>query len=79
MRARRRTTLTALTVASLWPAGTAAALALSNPASVYCEQRGGRIEIERTTNGAERGICLLQNGTRIDEWAYFRNAHRTTH
>jgi putative hemolysin len=44
---------------------------LANPAAVACVQAGGRLEIERTPAG-ERGICLLPDGLRCDEWAWFR-------
>ena len=58
--------------------GATQALALANPASVFCAQRGGSVEIGHAPNGAETGTCVLRDGTRIDEWAYFRNNHRTT-
>jgi uncharacterized protein len=46
-------------------------LALANPASVYCVQQGGRLEIVRTNKG-EIGICILPDGRRIEEWKFFR-------
>jgi hypothetical protein len=49
------------------------ALALPNPASVYCVQQGGRIEIIREPQG-ERGICVLADGRRIDEWEFYRQS-----
>ena len=55
------------------------ALALGNPASLYCGSRGGKVEIVAGVNGGERGTCVLPDGTRIDEWVYFRNNHRTSH
>ena len=70
--------LSSFAVAPLWFATAGLAVTLANPASLYCEQRGGRVEIVAASNGAEHGICVLQDGTRIDEWAYFRNGHRTT-
>ena len=51
---------------------------LPNPATAYCESRGGKAEIERAANGAETGTCVFPNGTRVNEWAYFRSTHRTT-
>jgi uncharacterized protein len=59
--------------------GRGVALALANPASVYCAQRGGHVDTETVANGAQKGICVLPSGTRIDEWVLFRNTHRTTH
>ena len=54
------------------------AMALANPASVYCESRGGKVEIETSKDGAQTGICVFSDGTRVNEWAYFRSTHRTT-
>lgn len=45
---------------------------IANPASVFCEEQGGRVEIDRDEDGDERGICVLPDGTRVDEWEYFR-------
>ncbi|MDE2579904.1 MAG: DUF333 domain-containing protein [Hyphomicrobiales bacterium] len=47
---------------------------IANPASVYCIEQGGRIEIEKTPEG-ERGLCMLPDGRRIDEWELFRANH----
>jgi len=46
-----------------------------NPAAVFCEEQGGHVEIERDDAGNERGICLLPDGTRVDEWDYYRTHH----
>lgn len=47
---------------------------IANPASVYCVEQGGRLEIERAEAG-EIGICVLPDGRRIEEWEFFRAAH----
>ena len=47
-------------------------LAIANPASVYCVQQGGRIEIVSTDKG-EVGWCILPDGRRIEEWEFFRS------
>ena len=52
-------------------------LAIANPASVYCVQQGGRVEIERTDKG-ERGWCVLPDGRRIEEWKFFRAKGQTS-
>jgi putative hemolysin len=44
---------------------------LANPASVYCEEHGGRVEM-RTGEGGTYGVCLFADGTECDEWAYWR-------
>ena len=46
-----------------------------NPAAVFCEEQGGHGEIERDDAGNERGICVLADGTRVDEWEYYRSHH----
>lgn len=45
---------------------------LANPASVYCIQQGGKLQIVRDASGAEQGFCTLLDGRTVDEWAYFR-------
>jgi putative hemolysin len=44
---------------------------LANPASVYCEEQGGTLEIVNEDTGS-RGICTLKDGTVCDEWAFYR-------
>jgi len=44
---------------------------LANPASVNCEQKGGKLEMVSNPDG-EQGICVLADGTRCEEWAYLR-------
>jgi putative hemolysin len=53
------------------PAPTQAA-ALPNPASAYCEQQGGRLEIRTDASGGQAGFCLFADGSECEEWAYFR-------
>ncbi|CAM4165909.1 DUF333 domain-containing protein [Kerstersia similis] len=52
-------------------ANAAQAVSLPNPASVYCEEKGGTVTVESTPAG-QAGICLLPDGRRIDEWALYR-------
>ncbi|MFA6602750.1 MAG: DUF4395 family protein [Candidatus Shapirobacteria bacterium] len=44
---------------------------LSNPASVNCLKKGGKLSIEDQPGG-QVGMCTLQNGTVCEEWAYFK-------
>jgi len=44
---------------------------LANPASVYCVENGGISEI-RTDESGSYGVCIFNDGTECDEWAYFR-------
>lgn len=45
---------------------------LPNPASVYCEQQGYRMEIRSAPDGSQFGACIFPDGSECDEWAYFR-------
>ena len=45
---------------------------LPNPASVYCEQNGNKLEIVTAANGSQSGRCVFPDGSACDEWAYFR-------
>lgn len=44
---------------------------MPNPASVYCEEQGGTLEIVDEAAG-QVGYCNLPDGTRIEEWEYYR-------
>jgi len=44
---------------------------IGNPASQYCVDQGGTLEMVDETAGTV-GYCNLQNGTRVEEWEYFR-------
>jgi len=45
---------------------------MPNPASVYCEQNGNKLEIQTASDGSQSGVCVFQDGSECDEWAYFR-------
>jgi putative hemolysin len=45
---------------------------MPNPASVYCEQNGNKLEINTAADGSQNGICVFPDGSTCDEWAYFR-------
>ncbi|MGE5462055.1 MAG: DUF333 domain-containing protein [Syntrophothermus sp.] len=45
---------------------------MPNPASVYCEQQGNRLEIRTAADGSQAGICIFPDGSECDEWAYYR-------
>lgn len=44
---------------------------LANPASVYCEEQGGMLEL-RDGNEGQYGTCVFSDGSECEEWAYFR-------
>ncbi|MFZ9988014.1 MAG: DUF333 domain-containing protein [Candidatus Nanopelagicales bacterium] len=37
---------------------------MNNPASAYCEEQGGTVDLST-------GICTLPDGTQIDEWELY--------
>lgn len=43
-----------------------------NPASAYCGDQGGKLEIVTSTDGSQSGICLFKDGSKCEEWAFFR-------
>ncbi|MDD5331818.1 MAG: DUF333 domain-containing protein [Candidatus Nanoarchaeia archaeon] len=45
---------------------------IANPASVYCEDNGGTVEIITSEDGSQIGYCILPDGTECEEWDYFR-------
>ena len=45
---------------------------MPNPASLYCEQNGNKLEIQTASDGSQNGICVFPDGSTCDEWAYFR-------
>jgi len=47
-------------------------VAIANPASVFCVKQGGVSSIVEDEAGNQRGVCTLKDGSRHDEWDYFR-------
>lgn len=45
---------------------------LPNPASVFCKENGGTLEMRQAADGSVAGFCLFADGSECDEWAYFR-------
>lgn len=45
----------------------------ANPASVNCVNKGGEVDIRKNAQGGEVGICMFQDGTECEEWAYNNN------
>ena len=48
------------------------AVGLANPASVFCVEQGGKSEIRTADDGSQNGVCILADGSEVDEWAFFR-------
>ena len=45
---------------------------MPNPASVFCEEKGYKLEIRTAAGGSQEGFCLFPDGSECDEWAFFR-------
>ena len=54
------------------PTGTTPVVGLANPASVFCVEQGGTVEIVDETDG-QVGYCNLPDGNRVEEWEYSRS------
>lgn len=54
------------------PSDTTAPTQLANPASVFCVEQGGTVEIV-DESGGQVGYCNLPDGTRVEEWEYYRS------
>jgi len=50
---------------------------IGNPASQYCVDQGGTLEMVDETTGTV-GYCILADGTRVEEWEYFRASQSPT-
>lgn len=58
------------------PAPTPPKIGMANPASVYCQQKGGTLTAVQTPQGV-RSDCKLPGGEVIDEWDLWRRDHPT--
>ncbi|MEM4703047.1 MAG: C1 family peptidase [Candidatus Pacearchaeota archaeon] len=45
--------------------------ALPNPAAVYCSELGYKYKVVETSLG-QKGICVMPNNEKCDEWSFFR-------
>jgi putative hemolysin len=45
---------------------------IANPASVYCEKQGNKLEIRSDEKDNQYGVCIFPDGSECDEWKYFR-------
>jgi uncharacterized protein len=59
------------------PPTTTTPVGIANPASVFCVSQGGKVEIVNEAGG-QVGYCNLPDGTRVEEWAYFKSRTGTT-
>jgi hypothetical protein len=59
------------------PTETTTPTQIPNPASEFCVKQGGTVAIVDEAGG-QVGYCNLPDGTRVEEWAYFRAQTGTT-
>ncbi|MCS7134480.1 MAG: DUF333 domain-containing protein [Candidatus Pacearchaeota archaeon] len=45
---------------------------LPNPASKYCIENNGTLEIRKKEHGYY-GVCIFPDGSECEEWAFYRN------
>ncbi len=45
---------------------------LANPAAEYCQDQGFKYETRKDDQGNAYGVCIFDDGTECDAWAYFR-------
>ncbi len=45
---------------------------MANPASVFCGEQGGTLEIRTDADGGQYGVCVFADGSACDEWTFFR-------
>lgn len=41
---------------------------IPNPASVYCEEQDGTLDIITKTDGSQYGVCTFSDGSKCEEW-----------
>lgn len=61
-----------ITSCSSAPVSPTAQANMPNPASVYCEDHGGKLNIVTSSDGSQSGVCTFPDNSTCDEWAYFR-------
>jgi putative hemolysin len=52
--------------------GAEAPIGLPNPASVFCQEQGGRLEIRSDAGGGQYGVCIFADGSECEEWTFYR-------
>ena len=54
------------------PTETKPVAGMPNPASVYCNDNGGSLDIKTDATGGQYGMCSFPNGSTCEEWALYR-------
>lgn len=45
---------------------------LTNPASINCQEKGGRLNIRQDFRNQEYRVCVFQDGSECEEWKFFK-------
>jgi putative hemolysin len=45
---------------------------IANPASVNCEEKGGKLEMRNRGELGQYGVCLFEDNLQCEEWALYR-------
>ncbi|HSL47282.1 MAG TPA: DUF333 domain-containing protein [Anaerolineales bacterium] len=48
-------------------------ITIANPASAYCEEQGFKLEIRTAQDNNQYGVCMFDDDTECEEWAYYRD------
>ena len=72
MCARRKLIFLACLAGLMAAACTTQQTGLPNPASVYCEENGGRLDLRTSEDDSVAGVCVFPDGSECDEWAFYR-------
>jgi len=48
------------------------AAGLANPASVNCEEKGGKVEMRERGDLGQYGVCMFEDNRQCEEWALYR-------
>jgi putative hemolysin len=46
---------------------------MANPASAYCKEQGFKLEIRTAQDGSQYGVCMFEDDSECEEWAYYRD------
>jgi putative hemolysin len=59
-------------LAMVFVAGCSQNAQVANPASVFCEEQGGTLDMRVDQNGGQYGVCMFDDGSQCEEWAFYR-------
>ncbi|MBC7473429.1 MAG: DUF333 domain-containing protein [Candidatus Sericytochromatia bacterium] len=45
--------------------------AIANPASQFCINNGGKLDIRTDSTGSQNGVCIFEDKSECDEWDFY--------